>query len=380
MKAKLTTSRIGRLRPKSGEYTVWDSITPHLGVRVTPTGTMRFIHTAQVDGKLKKTTIGDAGLMPLDEARTIARDLDAGGGKAQDRKPCPTLREWVDVWWSRTSTDIKPATRKGYRFMLDRKLLPAFGGKPLDGIDRAGILAWYERYSRTSPGSANYALELLSSILKYAVRMEVIPSNPASRIQRNPKGRKTRFLSDEERKRLLAEIDYVPQQHRIKALTVKMLLFTGCRSGEIRSLKWEEVENDALQLQDSKVGPRKVWLNNEARAIIDEAKARQEGSARSEYVFPHPKDAKTCLGDRGFFAFWKKLRERAGIPDVRIHDLRHSFASEAVRRGIPLPVVSKLLGHSNIAMTMRYAHVSNSVVEDAVERVGDQLVEQINGS
>lgn len=373
MKAKLTPSRIGRIRPKPTEYTIWDTATPHLGVRVIPSGAMRFIHTAKVEGRLRKTTIGDAGLMPLDEARNIARDIDAGGGREPERNPCPTFREWTEVWWSRSTAHLKPRSRKDYRRILDRNLLPVFGGKQLDGISRTAVLAWFDDYSRTSPGAANSALDLFSAILARAVGMELIPANPARKIRRNPGKKMNRFLSDEEREHLLAEIDKLPAQHLVKGQAIRMLLFTGCRCNEILTLRWKDVDNGVLMLKDSKTGPRNVWLNKEARKILEEARAMQEESLISEYVFPNPLPHGNCLGEKRFQQYWRKIRIRAGIPDVRIHDLRHSFASEAVRSGIPLPVVSKLLGHSNIQMTMRYAHVSNADVEKAVERIGANI-------
>ena len=153
MKTNLTASKIERLRPKSREFTLWDSATPHFGVRITPTGTMRFIHLAPVDGRLRKTTIGDAKRMPLDEARTIARGIDEAGVREPDKQPCPAFGEWVDTWWERSTDDLKPRSRELYRYMLDRRLIPAFGRKPLDEINRRAVLAWYEGYSRTSPGA-----------------------------------------------------------------------------------------------------------------------------------------------------------------------------------------------------------------------------------
>ena len=184
MKIKLTPSRIGRLRPKVREFTVWDSMTPHLGIRVMPTGAMRYIHLAQVDGRLRKSTIGDAERMPLEEARDASRKLDERPTEKTCSEPCQTLGEWVEwTWWPQATAHLKSNTKRGYRYMLDRQLLPAFGGKQLDGITRTAILTWYERYSRRSPGAANKALELLSSIFSRAKRGGVIGKNPARNIR-----------------------------------------------------------------------------------------------------------------------------------------------------------------------------------------------------
>ena len=376
MKINLTPSRIGRLRPRKNEFTMWDSTTPHFGIRVAPTGAMRFIHMAKVDGKLRKTTIGDATRMPLDQARAAARDIDAGA--VEEVKPCPTFREWVEgVWRPQASPRLKPSTRKSYGHALAAQLLPAFGRKRLDAINRDAVLRWFDPYSRRAPGGSNEALSVLGSILGHAARTGVVPSNPVRGIRRNPERRVTRFLGRDERERLLAAIDALPPEHMAKGLAIKMLLFTGCRANEIAALRWSEVGEKALDLADSKTGARRVWLGTEARAILDRARALHNESGGSDYVFPDPMDGSRCV--RGFDVFWRRLRGRVGLSDVRLHDLRHSFATEAVRQGIPLAVVSKLLGHANIEMTMRYAHASNKEAEEAAELVAGRLAVLLAG-
>lgn len=379
MKIKLTPSKIERLRARSREYIVWDSTTPHLGVRVKPTGAMRFIHLAKRDGRLIKTTIGEVGRMCLDDAREIARDLDSGGGSSEPPPPCPTFGEWVeDVWWPQTAPHLKETTRTVYRRELDGILMPEFSPKPLNEIGRTSVLSWFERYSRSAPGGANKVVKLLSSILNHAVRAEIIPVNPVRSIKRNPRRKMTRFLDDGERERLLASLDELPEHDLVTVMVVKMLLFTGCRCGEIRTLKWCEVGDGKINLAESKTGARTVWLGAEASAILDEAKAMRSGADDPcEYVFPSSVKGGKCLCPATVGDFWRKLRKRIDLDDVRIHDLRHSFATEAVRQGVPLPVVSKLLGHSDIKMTMRYAHTREEEIEAGSELIGHHLYTQL---
>jgi integrase len=315
--------------------------------------------------------------MSLDRARTIAHELNITGGRVEPKKRYPTLVRWVeDVWWPHARSYLKLSSQKRNRWTLDRQLLPALGAKPLDKINRAVILRWFEPYSRTSPGAANKALELLNTILKHAVKSEVMSRNPARRIQRNPRRKMTRFLSDEERKRLLAELDKVPAQYRTQVLVIKMLLYTGCRRNEILKLRFTEVRDGLINLTDSKTGARTVWLRPKALAVIEEAEAMQEASGkRSEFVFPHPHDPGRSLGK--FTTFWRNLLIRAKIEDFRLHDLRHSFATDALRQGVPLPVLSKLMGHSSINMTRRYTHSTNTDVFAAAERIGNQLIAKL---
>ncbi len=154
-----------------------------------------------------------------------------------------------------------------------------------------------------------------------------------------------------------------------------MLLFTGCRKGDILNLRWDEVAEATLALTDSKTGPRTVWLDGEALAILE--RQRRKTNAPGVYVFPQLSNADKALSD--IYVFWHELRRRIGLTDIRLHDLRHSFASQAVRRGISLPVLSKLLGHSTLAMTMRYTHLSTPDIEAAAARIAAVIVGQLGG-
>ena len=151
-----------------------------------------------------------------------------------------------------------------------------------------------------------------------------------------------------------------------------MLLLTGCRKGEIVNLRWREVEGDTLNLADSKTGPRKVFLNTPARAVIE-----RQPRMDSPFVFPSPRDPERACSTN--LPLWYSVRRQAGIEDVRLHDLRHTFASHAVLRGIPLPVVSRLLGHKRPSMTLRYAHVGDRETEAAAERIGAAIARALVG-
>ena len=132
------------------------------------------------------------------------------------------------------------------------------------------------------------------------------------------------------------------------------------------------MDGDTLQLEDGKTGPRQVLLSPEARAVIE-----RQPRSKSPWVFPSPTDPARARAGLGL---WEKVRKLAGIEDVRLHDLRHTFASQAAMQGIPLPVVARLLGHAQVQMTLRYAHVSDRDVEAAAERVGGVMAGIMNGS
>ena len=144
---------------------------------------------------------------------------------------------------------------------------------------------------------------------------------------------------------------------------IRLLLLTGCRRGEIVRLRWSEVQGDMLMLADSKTGPRKVPLNSQAQRILE-----RQPRGESPFVFPSPRDPSRPRHPD--LNLWYRVRKEAGIEDVRLHDLRHTVASHAVMNGVPVPVVSRLLGHSNVRMTLRYAHLGDREIEHAAERVG----------
>ena len=259
----------------------------------------------------------------------------------------------------------KPSTRKRVDSALKTQLLPAFGDLALDQVRPACIYRWFESYSRTAPGGANRTLDVLKQIFNFAVRSGYLENNPTNGLKRNPRTQRTRFLSRAEVDRLYVALD----SHRGRgsgqqqADIIRLLLLTGCRKTEIAHLRWSEVDGNILLLRDSKTGPRMVFLNSQAQAILLRQPRKGNG-----FVFPC---LQTGSGPRSTdLSLWDKVRRQAGIEDVRLHDLRHTFASHAVMCRVPLPVVSRLLGHRSPQMTLRYAHVSDRETEEAAERVG----------
>ena len=299
----------------------------------------------------------------------------AGGSEANPITPSvPSFRDFVRGDWRTACRDRhKPSTKRSIDNHLKTQLLPAFGSLPLDRISRAAVIGWFDGYSRTSPGGANRALDTLSRIMNHALVCGHVSTNPARGVKRNPRPRMTRFLSRDEIRLLHETLDACVAERpsrQPRADIVRLLLLTGCRSGEIRSLQWREVGEDVLALSDSRTGPRTVYLNRDAKALI----ARQP-RLESAHVFPSVRDPRRPCSERSLWNFWYMARKQAGLGDVRLHDLRHTHASQAVMKSVPLPVVSKLLGHGQASMTLRYAHVADRELEAAAERVGQAIPE-----
>ncbi len=373
---RLTNIRIAKLEPATHEYTVWDTRIGGLGVRVRPSGHRGYVYYRMVDGRVKKISLGPAALKSIEEVRREALEIEvvspiAGPDTAgDDRGKVPTLVEFVDGGWKADRYDrYRQSTRKSVDSELRTQLLPTFGSLPLDRITRVAVQRWFDRYSRTAPGGANHALKTLRGILNHAVSCGHITASPVRGVTRNLRPRLTRFLSRAEIRRLHRVLDGYAETSpsgRQQADIIRLLLLTGCRKSEIVNLRWQEVNGDVLNLKDSKTGPRTVFLNAQARIII-ERQPRQE----SVFVFPSPRNPLRPRGDN--LPLWYRVRKRAGIQDVRLHDLRHTFASQAVMQGIPVPVVARLLGHKQLRMTLRYAHIADREIEAAAERIGEAI-------
>ena len=368
---KLTDAAIARLRPREREYTVWDTRTAGLGVRVRPSGGRSWVLLLDMGKRTKRLSLGPVGVKSLKEVRRECHARKANPepeAETTRTQPVPLFRDFVADPWKEAHFDgYKPSTQRTAKYQLAGQLLPAFGSKPLDRIGEAAIRHWFERYSRTAPGNANHCLARLRQILNFAVACDHIESNPARRIFPNRRPAQTRFLSRKEIQQLHGVLDAQTRKgSREQADIVRLLLLTGCRKGEIMGLRWSEVREGTLALVDSKTGPRTVPLNSRARAILD-----RQPRGESPFVFPSPLDPTRPRGPD--LPFWYRVRREAGIEDVRLHDLRHTVASHAVMNGVPLPVVARMLGHSDVQMTLRYAHLADRDIEAAAERVGEAM-------
>ena len=381
-KVRLTDAGVARLKPGSNEYILRDSRVAGLGVRVRPSGHRSFVWHGTVNGKFVRTTVGSAALMTVEEARSACRALLDGShplcaGDAGGRAAVPLFRDFaMEDWLPARRGHCSPGWGERVAGMLERRLLPAFGALRLDRIGRPHVERWFDAMSRKTPGAANTTLAVLRQIVGAAKAAGHVGTDPVAGVRPNPGRKMTRFLSAEEIARLHRTLDRLVEERpsrRAQADIIRLLLLTGCRKSEILTLRWAEVDGDVLRLAEAKTGSRTVWLSEAAEAVI----ARQPRTA-SAFVFPSPRDP-TRPQSRNL-GLWRRARREAGIEDVRLHDLRHTVASQAVAKGVPLPTVARMLGHSQPTMTLRYAHVGDHEVEAAAERVGASIAAAMTGA
>ena len=374
-KVRLTDTAVRKLHPGNTEYIVRDNRIAGLGVRVRPSGHRSFVWHGTVNGRAVRTTIGSAALMTVKEARTACRALLDGSHPLCSEDPAsragiPLFRDFVmEDWLPARRGHCSPAWGERVDGMIRTRLLPAFGVLRLDRIGRPLVERWFDAVSRKTPGAANTTLAVLRQIMGAAKAAGHVGTDPVAGVRPNPGRKMTRFLSSEEIARLHRTLDQLVEERpsrRPQTDVIRLLLLTGCRKSEILTLRWSEVNGDMLRLAEAKTGPRTVWLSGAAQAVI----ARQPRTA-SAFVFPSPRNSARPQSRN--LGLWYRARREAGIEDVRLHDLRHTVASQAVARGVPLPTVARMLGHAQPVMTLRYTHVGDREVEAAAERVGTTI-------
>ena len=367
---RLTDDGVARLRPREREYTVWDTRVAGLGVRVRPSGGASFVLLRKGEGRSSRVSLGPVASMSIDDARRRCHALMAepeSDKAAEAAHRAPLFHDFVSgPWRDAHFPRYKPSTRQSMSSALGTQLLPTFGETTLDRITRHQVLRWFDAYSETAPGGANHALGVLRRILNFAAACGHISINPANGIKANRRTPLTRFLSQDELRCLHRALDEHSREGpgaQQQVDIIRLLLLTGCRKSEILKLRWSEVDGDTLALADSKTGPRTVPLSAQARRIIE-----RQPRGQSDFVFPSPRNlSRPRVRD---LPLWYSVRRKANIDDVRLHDLRHNLASHAVMNGVPVPVVSRLLGHSSVRMTLRYAHLADKDIEATAERIG----------
>lgn len=360
--------------PERARSTTFIAALPGFGVRSYPSGRRVYIVQRRMSGRMRTVTIGNAAVMTEAVARDVASRIllrcQVGENPADTRvmvRSAPAFPAFLDEYWQRISRQWKPRTvetHDGYRRLhLDN----AFVGKFVDQVETADVAKWLARLTdRSGPGAANRCLSILNAMMRKAEDWGYRPegSNPCAGVKANRRRRCERFLSDQELARLGEALRKAEATHPVHAAAVTMILLTGCRKSEILELSWSEVNGKRLLLSDSKTGARTIWLGSEARAILNRL-GRRKPAAR---VFQLDGSSRNALD-----WFWRVVRTEAALPDVRLHDLRHSFASFAARRSETLPMIGKLMGHVKTASTARYTHLDDANTLCAIEQLGARI-------
>ena len=381
---KLTKRIIDATEPQVTEFFLWDENIPGFGLRVMPSGRKSFVVQYRAGRRPRRMSLGPSTVLTCDQARTRAITIIAAVKNGEDpaavraaNRNAATVSDLAERFdKEHIAVRLKASTAKEYRGNLRRFILPALGRLAVPEITRADV-AKFHHDLRHIPYQANRCLEVVSKMFVLAEMWGLRPdgSNPRKHIRKYPEEKRERFLSAAELRRIgdvLREMEIEGIELPSAILAARMLILTGCRLGEIMTLKWEYVDfnEHALRLPDSKSGKKTVHLGTPAVECLQTAQ-RIHGNP---WVITGTLPGKS-LSDMQ--PFWQRTRARAGLKDVRIHDLRHTFASTAVASGQGLPMIGKLLGHTQVQTTARYAHLAADPVRSAADSVATSLREAL---
>ena len=390
--AKLRTTAISRRTVESlgaGRDTVyWDSELPGFGVRVYPSGAKMYVVQTRARGESKRVTVGRHGVITADQARRRAALIIARVKAGEDPIPAPmapkpppgpTVAELAERYRvEHLEARCKPRTAATALAAIERHVLPALGALPLTEVGRDRMMALHGGLSGT-PAMANLAVDVVSRMFTMAEAWGMVAdgANPCREIAKYRERKRERFLTDGEFRRLGRVLGEAVREGEVSAhaaAAIRLLMLTGCRCNEVLTLKWEDVDLAAneMRLRDSKTGPRAVPLSPPAAKVLAEL-PRVAGSPWVVAGRRRGAHMKNLGGP------WRIVRSRAGLEDVRIHDLRHSFASRALALGEPLPMIGKLLGHARAQTTARYAHLARESVKEAAARIAASIGEDVLG-
>jgi integrase len=397
---RLTRYAVKFAAARPSEYVLWDGVVRGFGLRVRSSGAKSFIAVYRIGGGragvLRKVTIGSPERnLTLDAARTKARAILGavanGADPALDRARARqemTVAHLCDLYLREGCATKKQSTLATDRGRIERHIKPLLGRKRLSEVNRADI----ERFlhdvavgrtkidSRTGPrgraivkggkGTASRTVGLLGGIFSFAVNRELRLDNPVRGVKRYQDRKGEKFLSRAELAHLGEQLRDFELKGTNPAATaiIGLLAFTGARKSEIVGLRWKEVDftHSCLRLGNSKTGPKIVLLGAPAQKLL----AELPRSGNTPWVFP----ASSGQGHyQGVEKLWRVLRIAAGLPNLRLHDLRHSFASAGLAGGDTLPVIGALLGHADVKTTARYAHLAEDPVRLAANRISGAI-------
>lgn len=392
---RLTKRTIDAAPVSDRDQFLWDSEVKGFGVRIWPSGRKTFVAKYRVgggrSGATRRFTIGTFGVLTVEEARIAARKVlgavtqgaDPSGDRQAKRREM-TVAELLDVYAEKGTAHLKERNRRWMMARLRHHVVPLLGRKKISDVRPSDVEQFMRDVQigrtakdvKTGPrtrvivkggeGAAVKGVRDLSAVFTFAVRQDLLPANPCAPVKKSADGKRDRYLTLDEVKRLGAALDFIEaEEANPKAVAIMRLwALTGCRRDEIAGLRWSEVdlEHACLRLAATKTGRSVRPLANAALAVLQSVP--REGNA--EFVFPS-EDGRTYY--QGTKRFWPKVVARAGLPGVTPHTLRHTIGSAAVSSGETLAMTGALLGHTNAQSTSIYAHMQQDPARRAADRV-----------
>ncbi len=382
-KIKLTKTAVDAAQPKTCDVELRDTIVPGFLCKVTPAGRKVFMLQYRTNsGVRRKPALGQFGELTVEQARSLAQDWlaevrrggDPGHDKAEARK-APTVKELCGRFMEdHSKPHNKPSTQDGYQYQIDSFVIPAFGSKKVHEVTRHDITALMKRMEK-SPTQANRVLSLARKMFNLSELWGYRPdgSNPCRHVPKYPEKGSTRLITDEQMVSLFAYLDKAEAEeleHPIYLLAVRLQFEFAARMSEILLLQWDwlDLPNGRVVWPDSKTGDMSKPLSEEARRLLTNAPRY----GKSPYVCPAILDHDKALGPHSYYQAWRRILDRAGVPKVGTHGIRHRSATDIANSGIPVKVGMALTAHKTVAMFMRYVHTEDDPVRKAAELVANR--------
>ena len=367
-----------RLTVDGKDAIFWDHDLAGFGVRVYPSGKKMFVVQTRAFGRSKRVTLGRYPKLTPELARKEAAAVIARIKKGQpvvppEPAPVPTVAELAERYQREyVEMHCKPATVSHYRLMLRKHIVPALGERLVADVEYKDILNFHNGLHHM-PTVANRAVDILVKMFNLADAWEWRPSgtNPCRGVSRFKVEKHERFLTREEIARLGATLAAAPSERLASAhaaAAIYLLLLTGCRRNEILGLRWDDLnfQTGEIRLPDSKTGTRMVPLTSPVAEVLNSL-SRTPGSP---WIFPGRKRGTRLVNLNDS---WDRVRRRADLDGVRLHDLRHTFASRALALGEGLPMIGDLLGHRMMSTTARYAHLARDSVRESSAKIAADI-------
>ena len=372
--------------PAKGNKVHWDTETKGFGIRITAAGAKSFVLRYTLNGRERRYTIGDYGPTPglnTSTARTIADELKGRIAKGQDPlemrvslREAPTVRNLCEDYLERHARPHKrPRSVRDDQSMIESHIVPKLGSLKVAAVGRRDIDTLHQSLKK-HPYRANRVLALLSKMFNLAVEWEWIGRNPAKGVRKFPEEKRERWLTTEELTRLTNALSKCKNKRAANA--IRLLTLTGSRKGEVLKAEWSQIDFErGVWTKPSAHTKQKrtehVPLSAPALALLSEMK--EEAVPDIPFIFPGDTPGKPL---QDFKKEWTNILKRAKLENVRVHDLRHTYASHLVSSGLSLEIVGRLLGHTQAATTQRYAHLADDPLREATNRMG-AIIENAEG-
>ncbi len=379
---KLSKKIVESTLPQNKDLIIWDSEVSGFFCKITPAGKKSyFLYYRTRDRRQRRPKIGDHGIITCEQARGVAQQwlLEISQGKdpsaeKQEQRSNPTLRELSEQYMKEHAPRKKETSSKEDNRLWEQHILPYLGGLKVSSIERSDIAKLHHSLQHLQT-TANRVLSVLSKALNLAELWGYRPnhSNPCLHVKKYTEKKRERFLNQQEIALLMSALENEEKnsQNIWAIYAIRLLLMTGCRRDEILTLRWNEVDfdNQCLRLSDSKTGKKLVYLSTTTIEILKQIPKKQD----NPYVICGEKEKSHLVNLQ---KPWARIRQKIGLMDVRLHDLRHTFASVAASKGLSLPIIGALLGHKQTQTTARYAHLVGQPLREASETISGKIMEK----